>query len=222
VAQLVLRHSECAEVFVRYRIDFCCKGHVSIAEAAAARGVALSDLARDLATAVEQRRAGPLVDLGALPTARLVAHIISKHHEYLWQTLPFVTELAAKVGRVHGDHNPKLLELSAAVSELRADLLAHLKHEEDVLFPALLSQADAGRRATLLGSMLTEHDSVARLLERIRESSDDFTFPEWACNSYRTLIAELDGLRRDIFQHVHLENHALAPRFTSFAPTEQN
>ena len=39
--------------------------------------------------------------------------------------------------------------------------------------------------------MQVEHLAVAKLLERIRAASDEFTLPEWACNSYNTLFSEL-------------------------------
>ena len=46
-------------------------------------------------------------------------------------------------------------------------------------------------------------------------ASDDFTLPEWACNSYRTLFAELKQVESDVFTHVHIENHVLRPRFVA-------
>ena len=51
VAELVLDHSECAEVLARYHIDFCCRGGLSIEAAAAAKHVhpdALLKRARDV------------------------------------------------------------------------------------------------------------------------------------------------------------------------------
>ncbi len=70
----------------------------------------------------------------------LIAHIVSKHHECLRQTLSFIRTLAAKVSRVHGGHNPKLLDLEAAVEEISRTLLTHLDEEEQSLFPALVSK----------------------------------------------------------------------------------
>src|SRR5690606_28733604 len=109
--------------------------------------------------------------------------------------------------RVHGDKNPKLRELLAAVEELADSLGPHLDDEEANLFPALIaSKAEA---AGLLESMHEEHLAVSALLDRIREASDGFTLPDWACNSYRTLFSELKDLEGDVFTHVHLENHVL-------------
>jgi regulator of cell morphogenesis and NO signaling len=215
VASLVLDHSECAAVLQKHRIDFCCRGAMSLADAAKERNLDVEQLAGELERAVSER-AGQRVedDPRAMSTAALIAKIIGTHHEYLRKTLPFIAPLAAKVARVHGDHNPKLRALDAAVSELSAALIGHLDEEEQAVFPALMTRATEGERsAKLLADMKAEHLAVAALLERIREASDEFTLPEWACNSYRTLFSELSALESDIFAHVHLENHVLAPRF---------
>lgn len=216
VASLVLDHSECAPVFQRHRIDFCCRGKLSIEEAAREKGVALDTLATELGRAIAERRGERSADPRELSTPRLLAYIVSKHHEYLRQALPFVKALANKVGRVHGDHNPKLRDLSVAVDELVAALEPHLLEEEEHLFPLLVAEApDRALVATKLAAMHAEHLEVADLLTRIRAASEDFTLPSWACNSYRTLFAELVQLEGDIFAHVHLENHVLEPRFAS-------
>jgi len=216
VASVVLDHSECAQVFQRHRIDFCCRGELSIAAVAKAKELDVEILVGDLTRAIEERRDAAREDPRALSTPRLVAHIVSKHHEYLRTALPFVRGLAAKVGGVHGEHNPKLRDLHAAVEELAEALLPHLDEEEESLFPALTAkEPDRAEAARQLASMLAEHLAVAKLLERVRAASDDFALPEWACNSYRALFSELEQLEGDVFTHVHLENHVLAPRFAA-------
>lgn len=214
VASVVLDHSECAQVFQRHRIDFCCQGDQSIEAAAKAKKVDVDALLAELSLAIAERRGERQDDPRELTTARLVAYIVSKHHEYLRKTLPFVQTLATKVSHVHGDHNPSLRDLEVAVQEVSAALLPHLDEEEQSLFPALTSkEPDPAAIAGQLKSMQDEHLAVAKLLERIRAASDEFTLPEWACNSYNTLFSELKQLESDVFTHVHLENHVLKPRF---------
>lgn len=214
VAAVVLDHSECAEVFQRNRIDFCCRGDLSIEAAAKERGVDVDGLVADLSRAIAARHGERQADPRELSTASLVAHIVTKHHDYLRRALPFVRALAQKVGRVHGDHNPKLRDLDQAVGELAEALIPHLDEEEEVLFPMLAARgSDPAERAKQLDAMLVEHLAVAKLLSRIRAASDDFGLPDWACNSYRALFAELRQLESDTFTHVHLENHVLKPRF---------
>lgn len=214
VADLVLDHSECANVLQRHRIDFCCKGGVSIADAATARGLDPAALLAELTQAIEDRRGAPATDPRALSTTRLVEHVVDRHHAYLRKVLPFVRGLATKVARVHGGTNPRLLDLHDAVEELAEALLIHLEEEERVLFPAMTStDADPEALTTSLTAMQDDHLAVAELLARIRAATEDFTLPDWACGSYRALFSELADLERDTFTHVHLENHVLAPRF---------
>ena len=214
VANVVLDHSECAEVFQRHHIDFCCRGELTVEAAARDKGLALNVLIEELSRAVAERRGDQAVDFRELSTSRLIAHIVAKHHEYLRKVLPFVRPLAAKVSRVHGDHNPKLRELAGAVDELSTTLLPHLEQEEELLFPLLLAVSpDPVAIERELGSMLEDHLAVAAILQQIVTASDTFTAPVWACNSYNTLLSELKQIEHDIFVHVHLENHVLRPRF---------
>lgn len=216
VADLVLEHSECAQVFQKHRIDFCCRGEMSIEDAAKGKGVDLNALLAELSRTITQRSGAPVADVREVPTPQLVAYIVATHHDYLREVLPFVRGLALKVSRVHGDHNPKLRDLQVAVEDLSNVLIEHLDDEEQTLFPALTAaHPDASTAMSLLATMADEHLAVAALLERIDAATDDFTLPAWACNSYRTLFAELARLESDIFTHVHLENHVLKPRFAA-------
>jgi len=214
IANVVLEHSECAQIFQRHRIDFCCRGDLSIEAAATAKRVDVDALLDELSRAIAERHGDPKEDPRALTTPGLVAHIVDKHHEYLRKALPFVQTLAAKVSRVHGEHNPKLRDLQAAVGDLAATLVPHLDEEENSVFPALTAkEPDLAAAAVHFRSMVDEHLAVATLLERVRAASDEFALPSWACNSYRALFAELEQLEGDVFTHVHLENHVLKPRF---------
>lgn len=213
VAALVSDHPECAEVLQRHRIDFCCRGEQPLVEAARARGLELTSVVADLEGAISRRSAAPISDPRSLSTASLVDHIVTRHHGFLRQTLPFVRQLAQKVARVHGEHNPRLHALEAAVGELDEALIPHLDDEERTLFPGLLRAEGSPRLSAQLEQMFVEHLEAAAILERIRDACEDFTLPEWACNSYRTLFRELEALETDTFTHVHLENHVLRPRF---------
>jgi len=62
-----------------------------------------------------------------------------------------------------------------------------------------------------------DHLAVGGMLARLRTLANGFTTPEWGCNSYRVLMAELEALEGDVLRHVHLENHVLMPRLTGKA-----
>lgn len=216
VADLVLDHSECAAVFQRHHIDFCCKGDRSIEAASKQAGINTAALLEELSHAITER-SGQGTDARALSTPALIEHIVEKHHGYLRAALPFVSALATKVSRVHGSHNPRLQTLEEIVHELADVLRAHLDEEEEVLFPALQHGTESEMKLIAHGleSMHDEHLAVGAALTRLRRVADNYIPPDWACNSYRTLFSELAQLESDIFTHVHLENHVLMPRFAS-------
>ena len=214
VARAVLDHSECAPVFQRHRIDYCCQGQRSIASACADRGVDAGAVLAELERAIAERRGDAGPDAANLSTDALIDHVVGTHHVYLRRALPFVGALAAKVARVHGDRDPRLVLLGAAVRDLVDGLLPHLDDEEASLFPALRA-GRPGDPAIVrqLAAMEEEHLAVGGQLGAIRGITGDFALPAWACTSYRTLFAELEQLEADTLRHVHLENHGLAPRF---------
>jgi regulator of cell morphogenesis and NO signaling len=214
VARIVLDHSECAPVFQRHRIDFCCRGEMTLDAACRERQLDPRAVGDELARAIAERKGEAEDEPRAMTTPALVAHIIARHHAYLRKALPFVGPLAAKVARVHGDHDPLLRELDRAVAALVEALPPHLDAEEETLFPALMTKdRDAALVARELASMHEDHLAVGRLLERARTAARNYSVPEWACNSYRTLFTELEHLEGDTLRHVHLENHVLMPRF---------
>lgn len=214
IADIVISHSECASVFQKHKIDFCCNGGVSLAEATKKKGIDTEALIAELQDAINRRKGGPAGDPRDLSTPALIGTIISNHHEYLRKILPFLVPLSAKVGNVHGDHDPKLQDLAKVVKELSDSLIDHLDKEEQTLFPALMTgKPDPQLIKDELEAMVKEHLEVAGLLELVHKATEDYTLPDWACNSYRTLFAELESMESDILRHVHLENHVLMPRF---------
>lgn len=213
VASIVLAHSECAPLFQQLRIDFCCKGEQSLETACEARELSVPNVVQDLSRAIDER-AETSTDPASLTNAALISHIVTTHHEYLRKTMPFVSALARKVARVHGDKNPRLVAVSDTVAALEAALLPHLVEEEQALFPSLLNPAaDSAAIKNELARMKLEHTAVGGLLEQLRDEAEQFVWPDWACNSYRTLFSELKQLELDTLRHVHLENHVLAPKF---------
>lgn len=216
VASVVIEHPQCADVFRRHRIDFCCRGEATIEDAAAERGLDAGALVEELERVIDEWRDDGQVDPRGLTTAALIDRIVSRHHAYLRSALPRIRGLATKVAKVHGDHEPALRALDETVELLASMLLSHIEDEESALFPVLVAaDVDQLAAARLLDEMAGEHIAVAGLLERIRTTTGDFSLPDWACGSYRVLFSELRQLEADIFTHVHLENHVLKPRFAT-------
>jgi regulator of cell morphogenesis and NO signaling len=57
-----------------------------------------------------------------------------------------------------------------------------------------------------------EHDEAGNILKAMRELTDDYKVPDGACPSFTALYFGLDGLEKDLHQHIHLENNVLFPK----------
>lgn len=101
---------------------------------------------------------------------------------------------------------------------LAAELKTHLQKEEQVLFPRLrqleknYDQAVNVLIPAAIDCMQREHAETGVALTQLRRLSDGFTPPEWACNTYRVLLAGLLSLEKDLHQHIHKENNLLFPK----------
>lgn len=218
VARIVTQYPAAARTFQKHGIDYCCHGDVTLVEACRDGHLDPEAVLAEIVAALAGGDDRPEGDPRALSNAALVARIVDRHHGYLRRALPGIAPIMAKVARVHGPRDRNLEGLADAFRDLAVSLAPHLDEEEEVLFPALLAvEPDPGMVRRELLRMHGDHLAVGGLLARMRALSGGFATPEWGCNTYRVLMAELDALEADILRHVHLENHVLAPRFEALA-----
>ncbi|ASA26413.1 iron-sulfur cluster repair di-iron protein [Paenibacillus donghaensis] len=221
VKDIVLQFPKAADYFKAKRIDFCCGGAKPLSEAAEEKGLDTDSVLGDLHKLLEEYPV-PEEDLfwNQAPSAELVEHIIGKHHRYLREELPQIAQNVTKVYRVHGEDSPHLAEMHSLFNSLKEELLTHTAKEEESIFPQLLAVAAEPNEQNLseLRASLTileeEHDAAGDLLKKLREVTSDFTPPGHACTTYRLTYARLEELESMTFEHVHLENNVLFPRFS--------
>ncbi|MFP4596805.1 MAG: iron-sulfur cluster repair di-iron protein [Persicimonas sp.] len=217
LGELVLENPERARLFEAHRIDYCCGGAASLAEACEEEGVDVEQLLVELAELDERGVPDDTREFDS--PAELIDFIVEHHHDYLREELEPLGQLVDKVERVHGDSNPELHEIADAYRALARELLSHIAQEEEWVFPAIRriheegpSDGDAEEVTELLDEIDHEHDHAAGRLRRIRDLSDAYTVPEGACASYRNMFARLERLASDTHMHVHRENNILFPQ----------
>lgn len=223
VGELVTERPGRSRVFEAHKIDFCCGGKRPLAEACEKKGVPVEQVVEEL-TALDAKADEAGEDVSAWPLPDLIDHIVDTHHVYLKAELPRLERMAEKVARVHGEAEPRLLEVRDVFMALEGELLTHLGKEEVVLFP-MVKRLDAGElpaeQAAFLndpmGVMEAEHDDAGQALERLQTLTDNYTPPEWACNTFRALYDGLEELERDLHLHIHKENNILHPRVREVA-----
>ncbi|HVM53846.1 MAG TPA: iron-sulfur cluster repair di-iron protein [Acidimicrobiales bacterium] len=213
LGDLVAANPAAARVLDGFGLDYCCHGDRSLVDACAAAGLDARTVADELAGLDV---AGD-TEWTTLAPDELAAHIVATHHRYLWDELPLLESLAAKVLDVHGERHPELGEVHELVVALRADLEPHLTKEERVLFPAIEALTRGQREfpfgpvANPIRVMIMEHDRAGELLARVRAATGGYSVPADGCASYRSLYERLAALELDTHQHIHKENHVLFP-----------
>ncbi len=144
--------------------------------------------------------------------AELVEHILTRYHRPMPSRLSSLDELVRRVASVHGPGDPqRFTALVHTFDALQVDVERYLDNEAAVLFPWLLGD-DPGGAAEPVRATLDQHRTIAGLLRRMRELTDDYQVPADACGSWRALWTGLEGLEGSIHEHMHLETDVLFPR----------
>lgn len=221
VAEVVTGHPHLARVFERFGVDYCCGGEKTLQEVCVEKGLDPQLLLAALHE-FSSEEGGEEADLDVMTfsLAELADHIEATHHTYLRSELPRLDALTRKVSSVHGSTDPRLVQIRKTFLQLAGELYDHMRKEEQILFP-LVRELEAGEGtfefhcgslANPIRQMEWEHDQAASALNRLRELTEEYRPPDWACNTYRAMLDALSRLERDLHRHIHKENNVLFPR----------
>jgi regulator of cell morphogenesis and NO signaling len=196
-------------LFRSEKLDFCCGGKVSLAEAMAAKQKDLGALTARLqaleATAEPSDVPGD--------TNGLIDMILAHFHETHRREVPELIKLARRVEAVHADVASVPAGLADLLQHIGDELESHMQKEEQILFPMMR----AGGHPMIghpIAVMLSEHDDHGENLRKLEALTNDFAPPPKACTTWRALYVGARKLTDDVMQHIHTENNILFPRFT--------
>lgn len=226
VREIATELPHATRTFEKLGIDYCCGGSRSLSDACVDARVPVEDVLQALEQDINSGPAtgAVLPDFATGRLADLVEHILATHHAYVKQELPRLHQLLTKVVAVHGSAHPELAEIQQTFRQMSDELVSHMMKEEHILFPhivALESAVSMGRPrprpafgsvSSPVHMMELEHESAGAALKSISTLSANYTPPESACFSYKTLYSALQQFEADLHQHVHLENNILFPR----------
>jgi regulator of cell morphogenesis and NO signaling len=220
VGDVVARRPALSRVFEATGVDYCCGGKRTLEEVCREKGFDAPSFLAMLEQSAAASDGEPVVDAAAMSLSELVDHILEAHHAYLRTELPRLNGLTEKVASVHGGHDERLHQLRQTFLSLFGELSSHMMKEEQILFPMIrrLEMSDmptafhCGSIANPIRQMELEHHDAGAALERIRTLTDEYSPPDWACNTYRAMLDSLAHLERDMHQHIHKEDNVLYPR----------
>lgn len=209
LADIAVTHPAAARVFYQNRLDFCCGGRRSLADACDERGLDAAAILDDIARTAPTEADAVRWDTAPLPA--LVSYIVDHYHHGLREALPHIVRMARKVEARHGDKAACPAGLAEHLEGVQASVLEHLDKEEGILFP-IIARGMSAHAAGPVHVMELEHEHHKADLLRIRALTDDLTPPAEACTTWRALYLALQQLEQELMEHIHLENNILFRR----------
>lgn len=222
ISEIVSNDYRTALVFRTFGIDFCCKGDQTIGEACTKKNadpqVLLEKLIEVFTEPSEEN-----FDFKSWPPAVLATYIEKKHHDMIRERVPLIRKFLKRVVKVHGKHEPRLKEIKTLFETSTEDLHRHLEQEELIIFPFIRKISSDPKGETLIASpsfkqirksiyqLMEEHEQEGIYLSQIRQLSDDYTPPPYACNTYKVAFALLQEFDVNLQKHMHLERNILFP-----------
>jgi regulator of cell morphogenesis and NO signaling len=225
VSDIVKSDYRTAEVFRKHSIEYCCAGKWPLQMILESKDLDAAAIIEELELSIH-----PVGIPHALPFEKwdidfLIDYIVNIHHAYLKKTLPDTKEQLEKFAEGHHTKYPELSELVLIFKNLTLEMLPHLQHEEEIIFPYIRQIAHAYQTKETYASLLVrtlrkpvetvmhhEHESVNKILARMRQLTNSYTAPENSCTNHRVQFLKLLEIDTDLAQHMHLENAILFPR----------
>ncbi|HEU4575794.1 MAG TPA: iron-sulfur cluster repair di-iron protein [Chitinophagaceae bacterium] len=225
VTDIVRQDYRTADIFKKYGIDFCCGGKWPLKTACEMRGLEVEHVIQELENATRNVSVSNLLNYHDWDLDFLTDYIINIHHRYLDKALPLLKEQLEKFIEGHGDKFLYLEELQAIFLRLYKEIMPHLRQEEDIIFPYIRQIAHAYKSDESYAGLLVrtlrkpietvmqhEHETMDKVLSKMRELTGYYTAPSNACISHKVVFSKLKEMDEDLVQHIHLENDILFPR----------
>lgn len=223
VGSIVNDNFATAQIFKSFGIDFCCGGSATLIDACRMVGVDVDRVVDALQHAADDSKSA--IPFDSWPTDLLIDYVLKIHHRRIRSRGPELLALIEKVAAKHGDKHPELHELVQHFRLSLEDLENHLQKEERVLFPycyELFETLERGGRCqpmhcgtvvNPIRQMLHEHSDEGTRYKYIGRLMNEFRAPEDACASYCLMLTQLELFMDALFEHIHIENNILFPRF---------
>jgi regulator of cell morphogenesis and NO signaling len=223
LGQIVTLNYKAADIFDKYKLDFCCKGKRTLTQACAEKQLDADKVASEIeetANSLTERK--ELFDSWELDF--LADYIINHHHAYVKDASEKLLYYTTKVASKHSTRHPELEDIEIAFAAIAAEMEEHMHKEEMILFPYIKALAAAKRNEGSqpkapfpsvqfpIQMMENEHEAAGELLEQIRQLTNNYNYPVDACNTYKVMYGKLYEFEKDLHQHIHLENNILFPK----------
>ena len=219
VGDIVKANFKTAQLFDKNKIDFCCGGGISLEEACKKSDVDINQLVPKLEAIVAVNDPDSKY-IDGLALNELCDYIEKRHHTYVSENIPFLQAKLQKLCDVHGENHPELFEIKELFDGAAENLIAHMKKEEQILFPyirkmvkyndeALSVKSEFGEAVNTIDMLDDEHKTEGDRFEKISALTSEYTCPTDGCGTYQVTYQTLKDFENDLHRHIRLENNIL-------------
>jgi regulator of cell morphogenesis and NO signaling len=225
VANIVREDYRTARVFSKHQIDFCCGGKWPLGMTCETKGLDFLSIKKELEHAVRPVQLSNSLPFDKWTVNFLTEYIVNVHHQYLRESLPGIKSLLDHFVISHNKKYSYLDEVQMQFVRLYNDCFPHIEQEETILFPYIRQIMHAYEskepyagllvrtlRKPVENVMSHEHESVSKILRRLRELTNNYIPPQNVCTSHLVAFSLLKELDNDMTQHLFLENQILFPK----------
>jgi regulator of cell morphogenesis and NO signaling len=225
VSQLVRADYRLADVFKKWRVNYCCGGNLPLDEVCRLQGLDKNGLEADMKQAQQTVLLPNALSFDEWPVDFLVEYIVHVHHAYIKKVAPKLQEGMASYVEGHKKKYPYLVQVQELHEKLAAAATEQLQHEEEVIFPYVKQISNALKRKESYGPLFVRtmrksvdettgkaQQQLLHLLTSLREATHNYQFPDAACTNHQVLYHKLKEFDADLVQHKHLENNVLFPK----------
>jgi regulator of cell morphogenesis and NO signaling len=153
----------------------------------------------------------------------LIIDYLRKTHEYyIGYFLPRLEGLLDRMSGDDGGDNPDLRTIRSFYEKYRQELLAHIRDEEENVFPAVVDfiRSSADRKlGNAAISFEKEHTNVEMKLSDLKHLIVKYVRPGYDDNDFFEFLSALRRFEKDIIDHARIEDKILVPQIKGITPT---
>ena len=135
VTDIVKKDYRTAEVFRKYGIEYCCGGKWPLEMVCAAKNIDINVLTAELEEATRNIQLPNSLPYHEWNIDFLADYIVNVHHHYLKNQLPEIKSTLLNFAEEHREKYLYLYELEKTFLQLFNEMIPHLQHEEQIIFP---------------------------------------------------------------------------------------
>ncbi|SEB45052.1 regulator of cell morphogenesis and NO signaling [Tenacibaculum sp. MAR_2009_124] len=222
VSSVVVENIKTSEVFMKYGIDYYCKGNIAIEKVCKNLNIIYAELKRDLSEVATVKDV--FEDYNKWSLDFLIIYIENMHHSYIKKSLPDMLRLFEALKKNRDVSTEEISKLNCMLVRINELTLYHLKEEKEVLFPCISKLVLTLKNSTKEG--FTIDDRIRSLMNRLknkrvdiaRELKEILQFLEHSnalnvSNAHcKILQSKLQEFQRDLQRYFHLDNNILEPK----------